>query len=190
MRPQGEAPQLLQEVLGRDDRHRPADVLCIPSLTLSKRLPDGSSAVRTEQVCLDFAVINALGPTHWAATALGSSTAANLYDGHKRRRNGTEDKCRQANLQYWPVVHEAQGGMSKGADAAMRAIADAIAASEGRDADVVRTEMAGRIAVWLARCNAASIKKRSRKNHVQLLDWIVAAQLGHGSNDIESGDFE
>jgi hypothetical protein len=52
---------------------RPADILVIPNLALAQRLPDGGRAVRTEPICFDFAVINALGSGHWSETARDSA---------------------------------------------------------------------------------------------------------------------
>ena len=89
LRPASEAPHVLAEVLGRDSRRRPADVLCIPALALSRLLPNGSRAVRTEPVCFDFAVINALGQKHHAETASGPGRAAEAYDRRKRARQNT-----------------------------------------------------------------------------------------------------
>ena len=52
LRPTCEAP--------RDGRCRPADILCIPALALAQVLSNGARAIRTEPICLDIAVINAL----------------------------------------------------------------------------------------------------------------------------------
>ena len=71
LRPRREASGVLADILGRQDRRRPADVLCLPALTLSRRLPDGARAVRTEPVCFDFAIINALGPGHRSENSRG-----------------------------------------------------------------------------------------------------------------------
>ena len=76
------------------DQRRPADVLVIPHLALATHLPDGSRAVRAEKVCFDFAVINALGPGHWADTALAAGLPSETYDEEKRRRGRTEERCR------------------------------------------------------------------------------------------------
>ena len=85
LRPEHEAPGLMTRVDDRTpNRERPADVLVIPSLALAQQLPDRSRAVRTERVCFDFAVVNALGPGHWAETAVCSGRAAEGYDEQKR----------------------------------------------------------------------------------------------------------
>ncbi len=161
LRPRSEAPGLLAQILGRNSRRRPADVLCIPALTLARALPDGSRAVRTEPVCLDFAVINALGPGHWADTAAAPGRAAEAYDDQKRNYLNTEQVCLEAGYRFWPVVHESQGGMSKAADAAVRAISQALADKEGRDPGAVRREMVGRVAVVIARNSVRAIRRRS-----------------------------
>ena len=69
--------------------------------------------------------------------------------------------CNQAGYRFWRVVHEVQGGVSKSADAAMRAIAAAVAIREQRDPGAVRAELADRIAVVIARSSARAIRKRA-----------------------------
>ena len=162
MRPVHEAPELLRNRDGEITRERPADILVIPNLALATELPDGGRAVRTERICFDFAVINALGPDHWSRTTIGSGEAAESYDGRKRRHNGTEARCREQGLLFWPIVFEQQGGCSKAADKATRAIAKAVAEREGRKESVVREEFRQIIAVILARSGAAMIKRRQR----------------------------
>ena len=167
-------------LLSRDSRERPADVLVIPSLALARELPDGSRAVRTERVCFDFAVVNALGPDHWSATASGSGGAAEQFDQRKRRNNQTEAKCRQAGLSFWPMVFEQQGGKSKAADAATRAISEAVAEKEGRKAATIRHELNNRVAILLARAAAAMIARRqagpSRPEQSALAAAMAATQ--------------
>ena len=162
LQPKSEAPQVLADILGRDNRRRPADVLCLPALALARRPPDGSRAVRTEPVCFDFAVVNALSQSHWAETAVSPGGAAEAYDARKRSLRQTERVCQQAGYRFWPVVHEIQGGMAKAADAAARAIAEAVAGREERDAPNVRRELLARVAVVVARSAARAIFKRSR----------------------------
>ena len=70
LRPISEAPNILLDVFTLDGRCRPADILCIPALALARVLPNGARAVRTEPVCMDIAVINALGQDHWRHTAV------------------------------------------------------------------------------------------------------------------------
>ena len=64
LRPISEAPNILQDIFTRDVRCRPADVLCVPALALARVLPKGARAFRTGPICLDIAVINALGQDH------------------------------------------------------------------------------------------------------------------------------
>ena len=177
LRPEKEAPRLLQDVLGRHDRHRPADVLCMSSMTLAERLPDGTRSVRTEPIRLDSAVINALGMNHWRETAQGCATASDQYDVDKMRRNNTEERCAEAGLRYQPVVHELQGCVSKGAFTVMHSIAEAVAFRENRTGASVRSEMQARIAVFIARCVARSIRKRSARPRSKVVDWVVASSL-------------
>ena len=61
------SPRLIHGI----DLDRPADVLVVPNLALARQQPDENRAVRSERVCLHFAVINALGPDHWAQTVHG-----------------------------------------------------------------------------------------------------------------------
>ena len=185
LRPRGEAPGILAEVLGRESRRRPADVLCVPALTLARKLPDGSRAIRTEPVCFDFAIINALGQDHWRDTAEAGGQAAERYAERKRTRNDTARLCLEAGYRFWPVVHEVQGGMAKGADAAVRAIAGAVAEREGRTAAAIREELLGRVAVLIARCTARAIRRRGTPQLRNPPPWWAAAAKVHMENDLE-----
>ena len=57
-RPVSEAPKIIMDIFTRDGWCKAADIVCIPALALAEVLPDGSRAIRTEQICLDIAVIN------------------------------------------------------------------------------------------------------------------------------------
>ena len=153
---------------------RLADVLVIPHLTSARRLPDGSRAIRTERVCLDFTVVNALGQGHWSQTALGGGQAAEAYDLTKRQRKNVEQRCTDAGLRFWPVVFEHQGGMSKAADSAARAVAKAVAIQERRDEHTVRNEMLQRISVILARSNPFRIWRRRQRRTMGHPLWAAA----------------
>ena len=179
LRPVSEARGLLQEDPQARDERRPADVLVIPHLALATVLPDGSRAVRAERVCFDFAVVNALGPDHWADTALAPGLPSETYDQDKRRRNRTEERCRALGLAFRPVVFEQQGGMSKGADAAFRAVAATVAQKEGLEPAAVRREMLHRVAVLLARGCATRLARRRARVHRGKAEWraaVVAVQ--------------
>ena len=161
LRPEREAPGLMADTNAEQpSQERPADILIIPSLALARELPDGSRAVRTERVCLDFAVVNALGSNHWSQTAVKGGMAAEDEDQRKRRHNNTEARCAERGLTFWPVIFEQQGGQSKAAYAATRAIAEAVADREGGRASDIRQEMNQRVAILLARATASMIARR------------------------------
>ena len=112
-RPISEAPNVLLDVFTLDGRCRPVDILCIPALALARVLPNGARAVRTEPVCMDIAVINALGQDHWRHTAVRAGSAADVYSAAKATRNDISNKCWAEGYRFWPIVHEIQGGMAK-----------------------------------------------------------------------------
>ncbi len=100
LRPQFEPRSLFDERAEAQDEHWPADVMVIPHLALAYFHPDGS------RVCFDFAVTNALGPAHWADTALTAGLPSETYDPDKRQRNNSEQRCRDAGLSFWLVALE------------------------------------------------------------------------------------
>ena len=107
LRPDSEPPGLLASDDDPTCDDRPADVLVIPHLALARQLPNGRRAIRTEKVCFDFAIINALGQGHWSETAISGRRAAETYeDTHKRRHQNTEARCQAEGLRFWPVVLE------------------------------------------------------------------------------------
>ena len=144
-------------------------MLCIPALALARRLPDGARAIRAEPVCFDFAVINALG--QWADTAAAPGSAAVKYCKSKWTRNNTETLCIDDGYRFWPVVHEIQGGTSKAADAAIRAITSAVADRENREAGTVRRELLARVAAVVARTSARSVHKREARRIQKKPPW-------------------
>ena len=85
----------------------------------------------------------------------------------------------RAGYRFWPVIHEAQGGTSKSAGAAIRAIVTALVDRERRDPSSVRGELASRAAVVVARACARAIAKRASPHHVGAPVWfgIVAQTL-------------
>ena len=98
LRPESQTPGLLRDILGPLDAHRQADVLCIPALSLARRLPDGSRSIRTERVCFDFAIINASGADHWADTAQEGGLTADNYALEKAARNRVAERCEENGL--------------------------------------------------------------------------------------------
>ena len=92
----------------------------------------------------------------------------------KRAGNNTEARCAAEGLVYVPAVFEHPGGAARGADAALRALAAAVAAREGREPSNIRREMRHRIAVVIARCVAARVLRRQRSHEPQPA-WRQAA---------------
>ena len=116
-----------------------------------------------EPICLDKAVINALGQDHWRHTAIQPGSAADSYSAAKAARNDISNKCWAAGYHFSPDVHEIQGGMAKGADAAMRAICGAVEKREGMDAATVPVEFVGRLAAVITRTATRAVQKRLAK---------------------------
>ena len=79
-----------------------------------------------------------------------------------------------------------QGATSKAADAAGRAIAEAVAAREGRDKASIRKELLERVAFVLARSSVRAICKRvgapARRQP------LLTAAVARSQRDIASGD--
>ena len=159
LRPDSEAPELLRNISAPDGRRRPADVLVCSSSCIARTLPDGAH-VAGRKVALDFAVINSLGRTHWSATMQKSGSAEEAYAIRKCRHQQTEAKCRQANLEFQPIVMSSQGSMTPAMGAVLHGIADAVATIEGCDAAVIRKDIFERLAIAIARANARAITRR------------------------------
>lgn len=82
-----EVPEgLIRDDTGTPTAERPADVLIVPRIHLRKKLPDGSRGICADKMCLDFAVVNALGPDHWMATSQQAGLACEHYADRKRTR--------------------------------------------------------------------------------------------------------
>ena len=86
LRPESAALQVLRAQMGRDGQHGLADVLCVPALSLARRLPDGPRSIRVERVRLDIAVVNAPGQGHRAVAALAAGSAAEAYAAEQGQR--------------------------------------------------------------------------------------------------------
>ncbi len=80
------------------ERHGSTDVMVMPHLAFSRILTDGTRAIRTECVSLDFAVINALGSNHWAETAIQGDLANERDDETKRRRSQAEARGARSEI--------------------------------------------------------------------------------------------
>ena len=174
LRPISEAPNILLDVFTLDGRCRPADILCIPALALARVLPNGARVVRTEPVCMDIAVINALGQDHWRHTAVRAGSAADVYSAAKATRNDISNKCWAAGYRFWPIVHEIQGGMVKDAHAAMRAICDAVGKKENTDATTVRVEFLSRLAAVTTRAATRAVQERTTKKRTETASDLPA----------------
>ena len=111
-------------------------------------------------LALDFAVISALGPSHWDDTWRTPAGAAEAYSVRKRHFHCTEQVCLQVGIQYRPIVLESQGGYSRAAASLLHRLADVVASAEGTDASVIRQRMFEQIAIAVARAKARAIKRR------------------------------
>ena len=115
---------------------------------------------------MDFAVINALGQDHWRHTAVRAGSAADVYSAAKATRNDISNKCSAAGYRFWPIVHEIQGGMAKDANAAMRAICDAVGKKENTDATTVRGGVLGPSSSGHhSRCNKSGAETYDEKTY-------------------------
>ena len=130
-------------------------------VALAQVLPNG--AIRTEPICLDMAVICALGQDHWRHTAVRRGSAADIYSTAKAPRNDFSNKCWAAEVPLLPIVHEIHGGMAKGADAAMRPSVKLWGEGRTRDAVTVRLELVGRLAAVITRTSTRAVQKRQMK---------------------------
>ena len=130
---------------------------------LACNLPDGARPHRLLRVALDVAVINTVGANHAQRTITAPGQAAVEYSDRKRRLQDTAQKCRDAGLDFVPIVFEHQGGTTKEAIGVLHSIAAAVANLEARETAEVREEMFGRIAVVLARAGAAAVARRRRR---------------------------
>ena len=121
-------------------------MLICSSACLARRLPDGAR-VTARKVALDFAVINSVGRGHWHDTFQAPGSAEEAYAKRKCRHQDTEAKCRQAGLQFQPMVMSSQGGMTPAMGAVLHGIADAVATIEGSEPDAIRKDLFERLAI-------------------------------------------
>ena len=91
-------------------------------------------------------------------------------------------------LRFWPVVLTHQGGTAKAADAALRAIAKAVAEKEGREEASIRREMQHRIAIVLARSRASRVLRRACAGTADRPVWARAAAQVWGLNGPDDDD--
>jgi len=165
LRPEREATGLLRGLSLTDGRRRPADVLVCSSNCLSRRTPDGAR-ILGRKVALDFAVINAVGATHWRSTFDNPGGAELAYSVRKCNHLNTATKCLDVGLVFQPMVISAQGGMTSQMGAVLHGIAAAVATAEGTDVDAVRLDMFERISIAVVRANSrAIVRRRGRLSH-------------------------
>ena len=122
--------------------------------------PDGGWRPGARRVALDFAVVNALAPSNWRATAQEPGGAASVYAERKRTCRSTARQCLGQGIHFLPLVLEAQGGMTREAGAFFHGLGAAVATAEGGDAAAVREEIFARLAILLLRANARALARR------------------------------
>ena len=85
------------------------------SAAFHRTLPDGTR-VRPEhpRIAFDFAIINALGPSHWQETWMESRSAVEKYAEKKRSHLDTARKCNEVGIVFQPIVFDVQGGYDDG----------------------------------------------------------------------------
>ena len=139
-------------------RRRPADVL----LTLSSQ---PSTSERTySTVALDFAVINALGPSRYTTTLEGFGTdAATEYADRKRVWDNTGSRCRDRGVLFGPIVCTAQGAIEPGAAKSLEVIYLAVADNPGQGLPETRAAFAEKLSISLLRSNAQAARRRDPK---------------------------
>ena len=87
------------------------------STAVARSILDGARATHAPpavphgRVALDVAVINALGQDHWDATFARALGAANAYSARKAAHLDTKERCRGEDINFEPMVFEAQGGV-------------------------------------------------------------------------------
>ena len=157
MRPLLEPPGVLMRQGQQPERsqRRPADVL----LTLSSW--PGSVGDAFAKVAIDFAIINAMGPSHLAATLEGSGTAAaSAYADRKRTLNNTAARCRENGVLFLPVVFTAQGGLEPGAAKTLEVIHRAASAHSGKSLPETRLQFSETVSISIVRANARASRRR------------------------------
>ena len=162
LRPQLEAGGLLRDPSGNDALRRPADVLLCSSSCLRASLPDGARMPGSQRVALDFAVINALGSSHWQTSCREIGGAAAAYAQKKRRHLDTAAHCQAEGISFQPVVFTSQGTMTKEASSILRGIAEAISVAEGGCPAQLCEEIFERVAILIARANSRAVTRRQQ----------------------------
>ena len=169
MQPSREPSHLLARPSGCTEPclRRPADVL-IP------RWPERSShgAAGSDMAALDFAVINALAPTHVDRTQNESGTAAaTAYAQSKRVFEGTAARCAQQGITLRPIVFTAQGAADPNALRTLEVVHRAVASATGSALPRVRSSFSERISMNILKANARAARRRDPNG-------AIAAQRG------------
>ena len=124
------------------------------------------------KVALDFAVINAVGRSHWTETFQKPGGAEESYAIRKCRHQDTQGKCQEVGLEFQPMVMSTQSGMTPAMGSVLHKIADSVAAMEGMLQEEIRKDLFERLAVAVARCNArAQVRRRTTRPGVRARIW-------------------
>ena len=150
------------------DRRRPADVLICRQVGFLDGLPGEQVPSSCQKVALDFAVINAVGQGHCDRTAERPLGAAIAYSRRKTLYRNTGAQCAAEGIAFEPIVFEAQGGIEPRAAAILHRIAEKVATIEGADPARIKAQMLQRLAVIIARQNAAAILRRAGPSKVMI----------------------
>ncbi|CAE7222298.1 icd2 [Symbiodinium natans] len=116
----------------------------------------------SQRVALDFAVINALGSSHWQTSCREIGGAAAAYAQKKRRHLDTAAHCQAEGISFQPVVFTSQGTMTKEASSILRGIAEAISVAEGGCPAQLCEEIFERVAILIARANSRAVTRRQQ----------------------------
>jgi len=157
-RPELEKAKVLAGVLKERDLagRRPADTLlrCRGGVKTKrgKRLP---------QVALDIGFVNPQAMAHLKEGAKETVGAAKDYTETKRKKDGTDDLCERAGIDYQPVVWETTGGVAPEAADTLRSLNRLVAVNTNTPLGEVARRFWQRVSVDLQRANHRAFVKRT-----------------------------